>query len=85
MGVVDDLTSGASRLRPPDWLAAYGGLSEARADEFEADDFVGWRPPPTSSAGATTASRRYSGPQLHLEAAPCWLPCGRRSGWGSCS
>src|SRR5262245_5881825 len=40
MGVVDDLLVARAAYDRRDWLAAYGGLSEARADEFEADDFV---------------------------------------------
>jgi DNA-binding CsgD family transcriptional regulator len=40
MGVVDDLLVARAAYDRRDWLAAYGGLSEAGADEFEADDFV---------------------------------------------
>jgi DNA-binding CsgD family transcriptional regulator len=40
MGVVDDLIGARAAYDRRDWLAAYGGLSEARADEFNADDFV---------------------------------------------
>ena len=40
MGVVDDLLGARAAYDRRDWLAAYGGLSEARADELTADDFV---------------------------------------------
>ncbi len=40
MGVVDDLLGARAAYDRRDWLAAYGGLSEAGADELTADDFV---------------------------------------------
>ena len=40
MGVVDDLLGARAAYDRRDWLAAYGGLSEATADELTADDFV---------------------------------------------
>jgi DNA-binding CsgD family transcriptional regulator len=39
MGVVDDLLQARVAYDRRDWLAAYGGLSEAAQDEFTADDF----------------------------------------------
>jgi DNA-binding NarL/FixJ family response regulator len=39
MGVVDDLLRARVAYDRRDWLAAYGGLSEAAADELTADDF----------------------------------------------
>src|SRR5215470_11613720 len=39
MGVVDDLLRARSAYDRRDWLAAYGGLSQADAGEFTADDF----------------------------------------------
>jgi DNA-binding CsgD family transcriptional regulator len=40
MGVVDDLLGARAAYDRRDWLAAYGGLSEATQDELTADDFV---------------------------------------------
>src|ERR671919_112306 len=40
MGVVDDLLQARAAYDRQDWLAAYGGLSDAGADQLTADDFV---------------------------------------------
>jgi DNA-binding NarL/FixJ family response regulator len=40
MGVVDDLLRARVAYDRRDWLAAYGGLSEAGGDEFTAEDFT---------------------------------------------
>jgi DNA-binding CsgD family transcriptional regulator len=40
MGVVDDLLRARAAYDRRDWLAAYGGLSEAGADALTADDFT---------------------------------------------
>ena len=40
MGVVDDLIRAREAYDRRDWLAAYGGLSDAAAGRAHADDFV---------------------------------------------
>jgi hypothetical protein len=40
MGVVEELIRAREAYDRREWLAAYGGLSDARPDELTADDFV---------------------------------------------
>ena len=92
MGVVEELIRAREAYARREWLAAYGGLSDAAPDDLTADDFVR-----LATAAYLTGRRNdcvqalQRAHQLNLDAgdipprcaarfgsATCWSPAGRR-------
>ena len=70
MGVVEDLHRAREAYERREWVAAYRALSDLDDDGAEGRrTSPRWRPPPTCSADATTASTRFSGPTRRALAA----------------